>query len=90
MVRLLFEPSGGFILETATAYWSIDFVFGHMIYPIPFDLGSQDDSSQASSSTVGDHVQSPGTERSAMQTKGVITISAGGFSRKTAARTLNG
>ena len=52
MVRLLFEPSGGFILETATAYWSIDFVFGHMIYPIPFDLGSQDDSSQASSTPI--------------------------------------
>ena len=30
-------------------------------YPIPSDLGSKDDSSQASS-TVGDHVRSPGTE----------------------------
>ena len=64
MVQLLLEPSGGFILETA-ADGSIEFVFGHIIYPIPSDLGSQDDSSQASS-TVGDHVQSPGTERTAM------------------------
>ena len=37
-------------------------VISIIIYPIPSDLGSQDDSSQASS-TVGDHVRSPGTER---------------------------
>ena len=60
MVRLLLEPSGGFILETAAADWSIDFVFGHIIYPIPSDLGGQDDSSQARSA-VGNHVQSPGS-----------------------------
>ena len=59
MVRLLLEPSGGFILET-TADRSIGFVLGRIIYPIPSDLGSQDDSSQASS-TVGNHVQSPGS-----------------------------
>ena len=37
-------------------------VISIIIYPIPSDLGSQDDSSQASS-TVGDHVRSLGTER---------------------------
>ena len=37
-------------------------VISLIIYPIPSDLGSQDESSQASS-TVGDHVRSPGTER---------------------------
>ena len=37
-------------------------VISIIIYPIPSDLGSQDDSSQASS-MVGDHVRSPGTER---------------------------
>ena len=41
---------------------TLNTVISIIIYPIPSDLGSQDDSSQASS-MVGDHVRSPGTER---------------------------